>query len=45
MAGEVSGIVLVGAFGAIAALCAVLISKLHRAGAIGQASPPSDNQP
>jgi hypothetical protein len=45
MAGEVSGIILVGAFGAIAAWCAVLIPKLHRSGAIGQPSPPRDNQP
>jgi hypothetical protein len=45
MAGEVSGIILVGAFGAIAASCAVLILKLHRVGAIGQPSPPRDNQP
>jgi hypothetical protein len=45
MAGELSGIILVGAFGAIAALCAVLIPKLHRAGPVGQPSPPRDNQP
>jgi hypothetical protein len=45
MTSEISGIILVGAFGAIAALCAVLIPKLYRLGAIGQSSPPRDNQP
>jgi hypothetical protein len=46
MAGEVSGIILVGAFGAVMAWCAILIPKLHRVGAVSRPSPPaSDTQP
>jgi hypothetical protein len=45
MAGEISGIILVGVFGASAALCAVLIPKLYRVGAIGQPTPPRDDRP
>jgi hypothetical protein len=41
MSGEISVVVLVGAFGAIAALCAVLIPKLYRVGTDGTATPPS----
>jgi hypothetical protein len=39
MAGEVSGMILVGAFGAVTALCAILVPKLYRASAADQ--PPS----
>jgi hypothetical protein len=41
MAGEVSGIILVGAFGAVTAMCAMLIPKLYRVGAISRPSPPA----
>jgi hypothetical protein len=46
MAGEISGVILVGAFGAVTAWCAILIPKLHRVGAISPPSPPArDTQP
>jgi hypothetical protein len=43
MAGELSGIILVAAFGAVTALCAILIPKLYRIGTIGTTgdAPPS----
>jgi len=40
MAGEVSGIILVGAFGAVTALCAFLIPKLYRVGTSRKTPPP-----
>ena len=40
MSGEVSGIILVGAFGAVTALCAFFMPKLYRAGESGKTSPP-----
>jgi hypothetical protein len=43
MVGEVSGIILVAAFGGVAALCAYLIPKLYRIGAAGRTSPPSSD--
>jgi hypothetical protein len=40
MSSEVSGIVLVGAFGAVAGLCAFFMPKLYRVGASGKTPPP-----
>ena len=46
MAGELSGIILVAAFGAVTALCAILIPKLYRIGTTGDAPPPArDSNP
>jgi hypothetical protein len=43
MTGVVSGLALVGAFGAVAGLCAILAARLYRAGSSGQPRRPGDS--
>ena len=43
MAGVVSGVALVGAFGAVTGVCAILAAKLYRAGSPGQPRQPGDS--
>jgi hypothetical protein len=43
MSGMVSGVALVGTFGAVAGLCAMLAARLYRAGPSGQPRQPGDS--
>jgi len=43
MEGVLSGIVLIAAFAAVAALCAILTVKLYRAGSRGEPRQPGDS--
>jgi hypothetical protein len=43
MSGMVSGVALVGTFGAVAGLCAILAARLYRAGSSGQPREPGDS--
>jgi hypothetical protein len=43
MTGVISGVALVGAFGAVAGLCAILAARLYRAGPSGQPRQPGDS--
>jgi hypothetical protein len=43
MAGVISGLALVAAFGAVTGVCAILAARLYRAGSRGQARPPGDS--
>jgi hypothetical protein len=43
MAGVVSGVALVGAFGAVTGVCAILAARLYRAGSPGQPRQPGDS--
>jgi hypothetical protein len=40
MAGVITGLALVAAFGAVTAVCAILAARLYRAGSRGEPRPP-----
>jgi hypothetical protein len=42
MSGMLSGVALVGTFGAVAGLCAILAARLYRVGSSGQPREPGD---